>query len=104
MIKPKMKRIAYSVTAALVAGMAFFFCSGCIGTGELRELAAEMHDTDEEVADLFTTVADLVDERTAQTLTGLGQAAEGGLVGVLGAGLAAYGLARRKKKQIDALV
>jgi hypothetical protein len=74
--------------------------SSCVGTGELREIASGMQDTDAEVSQLFATVADLVDERTNQTLTGLGEAAEGGLVGVVGAALAAYGLARRKRKQL----
>ena len=76
--------------------------SSCVGTGELRELAEGMHDTDAQVSALFTSVADIVDERTETTLTGLGEAAEGGLVGVIGAALAAYGLARRKAKQIEA--
>jgi hypothetical protein len=73
----------------------------CVGTGELRELAEGIQDTDAQVAQLFGSVADLVDERTATTLTGLGEAAEGGIVGVVGAALAAYGLARRKRKQLE---
>jgi len=77
-------------------------CPACIGTGELRELAEGMQDTDTQVAALFGDVADLVDDRTADTLTGLGEAAEGGLIGILGAAAAAYGLARRKAKQIEA--
>ena len=77
-------------------------CPACVGTGELRELAEGIQDTATQVASLFTSVADLVDERTNETLTGLGEAAEGGLIGILGAAAAAYGLARRKAKQIEA--
>jgi hypothetical protein len=78
-------------------------CPACVGTSELRELAEGIQATDTEVASLFTSVADLVDERTDETLTGLGEAAEGGLIGILGAAAAAYGLARRKAKQLDAV-
>ena len=84
------------VAAAFTGGV---ICSGCVTTSDLRELAAELEKTYLEVADLVTTTADLLEVRTEATLTGLNQAAEGGLLGLLGAAAGADGVHRRRKRQ-----
>lgn len=86
--------VLYAV-AGLVGASAL---SGCVSSSELRELAQEVSQADADIAQLFTQTADLIDEKTAVTMTGLGQAAEGGLLGLLGAAAGAYGMAKRKKK------
>ena len=85
--------ILYAV-AGLVGASAL---SSCVSAGDLRELAQEVSASDADIAQLFTQTADLIDEKTAATMSGLGQAAEGGILGLLGAAAGAYGMARRKR-------
>jgi len=86
--------VLYAVAGLLGASA----LSSCVSAGDLRALAQEVSASDADIAELFTQTADLIDEKTAATMTGLGQAAEGGILGLLGAAAGAYGMAKRRKK------
>ena len=105
----------HTVWVVFLAAWCLIVASACVTSGDLREVASKVEDfervaadryaTEEEVRDAATelrqgieAVAVAVEDRTRGFIDGVGQGAEGGLVGIIAAlGLNAYRNHTRKR-------
>lgn len=94
--------------------------ASCVTSGDLERVAAEVRDFERVVQDRYATddevrleaeraaseiekIAREVEERTKDSITGLGEAADGGLIGLAGAiGVHLY-RNHTRKKQLEAI-
>ncbi len=68
---------------------------------DVKEAKEEIKEASEDFTKAVDAVAKVVEQRTADTLTGLPESAEGGLVGILAALAVNFYRSRTRRKEID---
>lgn len=68
---------------------------------DIKEAKEELKDASEDFSEAVEAVAKVVEQRTADTITGLPESAEGGLVGILAALAVNYYRSRTRRRDLD---